>query len=98
MPGRFPGMNAPLTTPEDYRRTLAEIRRLRNVSRTAAEDLRLARCEAAAADYAERLRASDLRAGRPRPAPAPGAPQRLTDAPAEEPSAEDPPPSPRVPD
>jgi hypothetical protein len=50
---------------EAYRETLAEIRRLRSEGSRSEEHERLARLEAAAADYAERLRAADLEKGRP---------------------------------
>jgi hypothetical protein len=50
---------------EDYRETLAEIRRLRGEGSRSEEHDRLALLEAAAADYAERLRAADLEKGRP---------------------------------
>jgi len=56
----------PLQGERDYRDTLAEIRRLRTRANTSEEDPELAALEAAAADYAERLRARDLKKGRPK--------------------------------
>jgi hypothetical protein len=85
---------APLTTLEAYRDALAEIRRLRAAPAGAGRDRRLAEREAAAADYAERLRDAELATGRPERSPPAGAPARLADAPLDEPSAEDPPPAP----
>lgn len=55
----------PLQSDEAYRHVLAEIRRLRGEGRKSGEDKELAGLEAAAADYAERLRARDLEIGRP---------------------------------
>ena len=85
---------APLATLEGYREALAEIRRLRAAPAEADRDRRLAEREAAVADYAERLRDADLELGRPERSPPAGAPARVTAAPLEEPSAEDPPPPP----
>ena len=51
---------------EDYRRLLAEIRRLRGQARSDEEERRLDQLEAAAADFSERLRADpSMEKGRP---------------------------------
>ncbi len=55
----------PIGDLDAYRRTLAEIRILRGARRSAGDDRRLAMLEAAAADFAERLRGSSLERGRP---------------------------------
>lgn len=77
-------MTRPLESEVDYRRALAEIRRLRGLGATAESDPRLAACEAAAADWAERLRASAET--RPPASPPAGTPARTRDAPVREPS------------
>lgn len=57
--------NAAITDVEAYRETLAEIRRLRTAGARSEDNSRLAELEAAAADFSERLRGSELRKGRP---------------------------------
>jgi len=56
---------AAIDSMDGYREALAEIRRLRAEGGTSEQNDRLANLEAAAADYAERLRATELRKGRP---------------------------------
>jgi hypothetical protein len=56
---------AKIETFEGYQETLAEIRRLRASGALSEDNERLAELEAAAADFSERLRAAELRKGRP---------------------------------
>lgn len=60
-----PADTEPVTSMDDYRQVLAEIRSLRGRPRSEAEERRLDRLEAAAADYGERLKAAPLEKGRP---------------------------------
>ena len=55
----------PIDSLEGYQNVLAEIRRLRTEGARSEDNTRLAELEAAAADFSERLRAAELRKGRP---------------------------------
>jgi hypothetical protein len=56
---------AKIETLEGYRETLAEIRRLRTGGARSEDHELLGELEAAAAEFSERLRAAELRKGRP---------------------------------